>query len=108
MHRLMEHKQRVYDWMVASYDSIAARIPATYLAYLPWYGSGCSSERLAAARKFFADPKHSAMGTDIELAKVSDQITECVSLQRRESAAVARYLGTMAAAMRSDRSGLSP
>ena len=64
---------------------------------MPYFAGGCSAERLAAARQFFAEPGHSVDGTDNHLAKVSDQVMDCVNLREREGAAVADYLNGLLA-----------
>ncbi len=51
----------------------------------------------AAPISFFAMPEHSVPGTQQQLAKVADQVTDCVSLREREGAAVAKYLSDAAA-----------
>ena len=77
---------------------LAPRMPGEFLSYLPYFVSGCSEQRLQAARKFFAVPAHNVDGTDANLAKVSDQITDCLNLREREGKAVAGYLKTAASA----------
>ena len=91
-------RDRIYSWMVANYDKLAPRMPGEFLSYLPYFVSGCSEQRLQAARKFFAEPAHNVDGTDANLAKVSDQITDCLNLREREGKAVAGYLKTAASA----------
>jgi alanyl aminopeptidase len=91
-------RDRIYSWMVSNYDKLAPRMPGEFLSYLPYFVSGCSEQRLQAARKFFAVPEHNVDGTDANLAKVSDQITDCLNLREREGKAVAGYLKTAASA----------
>jgi alanyl aminopeptidase len=92
-----EGSAKVFQWMMDNYELITSRIPEAYAAYMPYFVSGCSEERLAVARKFFADPKHSVDGTEANLNKVSDSVMDCVNLREREGARVADYLGKMAA-----------
>jgi alanyl aminopeptidase len=68
------------------------------VVYLPYFVTGCSEQRLDAARKFFAMPSHNVDGTDANLTKVSDTITDCLNLREREGKAVAGYLRTVASA----------
>jgi alanyl aminopeptidase len=82
----------IFEWLMQSYDEIAQRVPPTFLGFMPFIASGCSAERLAAAQEFFAMPEHQAPGTDVRLAKVSDQVKDCVGLREREGEAVAAYL----------------
>jgi alanyl aminopeptidase len=82
---------QAWTWMTVHYDEIAARIPADYMIFMPRFASGCSAERLTAAKAFFADPKHSPPGTSKELARVAEEVSDCVTLDAREGAAVRRY-----------------
>jgi alanyl aminopeptidase len=91
-------RDRVYAWMTAHYDRLAARLPSEMVAYFPYFVTGCSEQRLEAARKFFATPAHSVDGTEANLAKVSDSIKDCLNLREREGKAVAGYLRTVASA----------
>ena len=59
-------------------------MPPEFVAYMPYFVTGCSEQRLDAARKFFAKPGHSVDGTDANLSKVSDTITDCLNLRERE------------------------
>jgi hypothetical protein len=81
-----------YRWMTEHYEAIASRIPASVAPFLVDFADGCSRERLANARIFFSDPKHRSPGTDEELAKVTDSISDCARLRERELARVAQYL----------------
>ncbi len=93
-----EMQDRAFLWMTENFDGIAARIPAPFLVFLPYFARGCSAERLSAARAFFSDPAHSPTGTEQELAKVADSVNECVRLREREGPAATRYLRERAAA----------
>jgi alanyl aminopeptidase len=73
----------VWTWMTSHYDDLAARIPADYLIFLPWLAEGCSADRLAAAKTFFADAKHSPPGTATELGRVVESVDDCVALDQR-------------------------
>jgi hypothetical protein len=83
---------KAWTWMTTRYDDIAARIPPDYMIYLPFFAEGCSAERLAAAKTFFADPKHAPPGTSTELARVAESVGDCVALDAREGNAVRRYM----------------
>jgi hypothetical protein len=63
-----------------------------FLAFMPRIASGCSEDRVAAARTFFADPKRAAPGMEKEIAKVTEAVKDCAALRSREGAAVATYL----------------
>ena len=89
-------RTKLYNWMTANYDFLASRVPPEFAAYFPYYAGGCSEQRLEAAKKFFAQPAHRVDGTDENLAKLSEQINDCVNLREREGAAVASYLRGLA------------
>ena len=91
------YQDRLYAWVEKNYAKIASRIPPEQVAFMPFYASGCSAQRLEAARVFFSQPEHSAMGTEKTLAKVTDQVGDCIGLREREGAAVADYLLEFAA-----------
>ena len=82
---------RTFSWMTAHYDQIAARIPADFMVFLPYFADGCSSSRIDAARVFFADPKHAPPGTSKELARVAESVADCIGLDAREGESVRRY-----------------
>jgi alanyl aminopeptidase len=86
-------EERVYRWMTENYVFLASRMPPPVAAtYLPYFAAGCSAERLAAARIFFADPARNLPGTEVELAKVGEAVKSCVELREREGRAVSNYL----------------
>ncbi len=85
-------RTKLYNWMTTNYTFLASRLPPEFQAYFPFYGGGCSEQRLEALHKFFSEPAHRVDGTDENLAKVSEQINDCLSLREREGAAVATYL----------------
>jgi alanyl aminopeptidase len=91
-------RDRGFAWMTKNYNRIAGRMPPEMVVYLPYFVTGCSEQRLDAARKFFAMPSHNVDGTDANLTKVSDTITDCLNLREREGKAVAGYLRTVASA----------
>jgi alanyl aminopeptidase len=91
-------QERMFRWMTDNYDAIMKRLPGEFAGFMPYFASGCSEERLQAARVFFAKPEHQAPGTGKQLAKVADQVQDCVGLREREGDTVARYLRDMAQA----------
>ena len=92
MGRDRESGDRLYSWMEAHYDAILERIPPPYAIYLPYFASGCSTDRLDRARVFFTEPEHVVPGTIRELAKVEEQVMQCVDLRAREGERVVAYL----------------
>jgi alanyl aminopeptidase len=89
-------REKLYTWMTANYVQMSARVPAEFQAYYPYFASGCSEQRFQAAQKFFSEPEHHVDGTDDTLAKVGEQIDDCVNLREREGKAVATYLKGLA------------
>ncbi len=87
-----------FDWMMAHYEQILAKMPPLFAAFLPYSAGGCSRERLAKAEAFFGDPSRKVAGTEESLAKVSDQVNDCASLREREGARVSAYLKQFVAA----------
>jgi alanyl aminopeptidase len=88
-------RDKVYAWMTENYDAIAAGLPTELMAYMPFFVSGCEERRLQTAREFFAEPTHRVDGTEANLAKVAEQITDCLNLRAREGEAVANYLRSL-------------
>ncbi|MFQ5608217.1 MAG: M1 family aminopeptidase, partial [Candidatus Zixiibacteriota bacterium] len=82
----------IFEWMMEKYDEILKKVPPQFKAFFPSLAGGCSKERLEAAREFFAAEERQAPGIEVQLAKVTDQVTDCVSLREREGKAVAAYL----------------
>jgi hypothetical protein len=88
----LKNEDLSYQWMTTHYATIVKRIPPDVAAFLPQFADGCSEDRLERAAAFFADPAHQVEGTQKELAKVADSVTNCVNLRKREGAVVAEFL----------------
>ncbi len=86
-----------FRWITTHYDQVAAHLPPPALRFLPMMGSGCSEERLQAAKAFFGDPMRGIPGVQQTLERVSDGVHQCISLREREGAGVARFLRARAA-----------
>ena len=86
-----QHRDRVFEWMTANYDTITSMRPPEFAAYLVWFADGCSEDRLEAARRFFAEPPHKPQGTEKELEKVAEDVIRRVGLRRREGCSVVAY-----------------
>jgi alanyl aminopeptidase len=89
---LSSRRDLLWKWIQAHYAEFTARIPAMYSVYMPYFAGYCCPERLEEAKRFFADPKHQAPGTEREVAKVADMVSDCASLRAREGAAVSKFL----------------
>jgi alanyl aminopeptidase len=91
-------RDQVYTWMTRNFEAISNRITPDGVAFLPYLASGCSAERLAAASAFFGEPDHQVGGAERNMAKVADQVADCINLRDREGAVVAAYLSRLARA----------
>jgi alanyl aminopeptidase len=89
--------ERVFEWMIDNHDVLSTRMPDEFASMLPWFGGGCSPDRLERARAFFSDPAHRVPGTERTLAKVADQVEDCTELREREGPAVRAWLEAVAA-----------
>jgi aminopeptidase N len=87
----------VWSWVTGNFKAITDRVPANVGFFLVHFAGGCSDERLQSARVFFSAPEHDLPGVDTELAKVADEVTDCVRLRHREQPSVASYLTRSAA-----------
>ena len=81
-----------FRWLTESWDELMGRVPPVFASFMPFFASGCSAERLAEARAFFAQPEHRGPATGKQLAQVAEQVEDCVRLRAREGEAVARFL----------------
>ena len=88
----LEYEELPYKWMTENFAAVASRVPPMFLVYMPRFAGGCSMERVAAAKRFFSEETHRVPGTDAELAKVADQVSDCAGLREREGPRVAGYL----------------
>ena len=90
--------ERLFRWMMANYDHVAARVPPPALRFLPMMASGCSEERLKVVQAFYADPARSTIpGVAQTLERVADSVHGCISLRDREGAAVRKFLESFGA-----------
>jgi alanyl aminopeptidase len=83
---------RTYRFFIENYDAVQKKLPPMFLAFMPRIATGCSEERVASARTFFADPRRAAPGMDKEMAQVAEAVKDCAGLRAREGTAVAAYL----------------
>jgi len=91
------HEDVVFEWMRSNYAALSKRLPPWALSGLVDVTPRCSSEKLAAAKAFFADKN--IQGIAEEEAKATDRANDCLSLRKAEGEAVERYLNqTMSAA----------
>jgi alanyl aminopeptidase len=83
-------RDQVFEWIRANLQTILGRVPPLFHASLANVATGCERERVEQAQRMFAAQK--VEGAEGELAKVGEQVEECVALRSRESAAVGAYL----------------
>jgi alanyl aminopeptidase len=83
---------RMFEWVQRNWARLAERLPPPALRFMPMMGSGCSAERLAATRAFFAEPGRAVPGVDQTLERVGDLVHTCLSLREREGERVVRYM----------------
>jgi alanyl aminopeptidase len=85
-----EGRTQVFEWFRANADAILKRLPPPYHPSLANLAGGCESERIAPARALFTEHKVAAAAE--ELAKVTEQVDECLALRTREASGVRDYL----------------
>ena len=88
-------QDKLYRWLTANYETIAGKLPPDFRSFLVGIGGGCSMERLEHAREFFTHADRKVDGTEAQLEKIADQVTDCVALRQREGQAVAAYLQSL-------------
>jgi alanyl aminopeptidase len=91
---LTRNEDVVFDWMRENYAGLSKRLPPWALSGLMDVTPRCSSEKLAAAKAFFAGKN--VPGIAEEEAKATDRANDCLSVRRAEGDAVARYLNQTA------------
>lgn len=81
-----------WEWLQGHYPAVAARLPEMFLPSLVGLAAGCSRQRYEEAEAFFDAPERRVEGVAAQLAKLEDQVSDCVRLRTREGAAVGDYL----------------
>jgi cytosol alanyl aminopeptidase len=89
-------QDRIFAWILDQFEVLAERMPPRFVDFMPRMGGGCSLERLRATEDFFAVKERRTEGAIKNLAKVADQVHDCVHLRQREGAVVRRYLEGLA------------
>ena len=84
-------EERAWTWTKANYGTIVERLPGEFRSFLPHMAAGCSNERLDDARRFFADG-HGDDNSQRQLARVAEEVEDCVRLREREGAGVRVWL----------------
>jgi alanyl aminopeptidase len=83
---------RTYRFYTENYEVIQKTLPPMFLTFMPRIAAGCSNDRVAAARTFFAAPGRAVPGMDKEMEKVAEAVKDCAALRAREGTAVTAYL----------------
>ena len=87
-----EARAATFEWALANYDAIAAKLPAPFRVGMPRLASGCDESRLARVREFLFTPERKVEGMEREMARTEEQVKECVAFRAREGAAIREYL----------------
>ncbi|WP_083700035.1 M1 family metallopeptidase [Shewanella sp. UCD-KL12] len=81
------------DWLYANYPAVKAKLPPFSVAKLPNYtGSGCDVKALERTNDFFTPKLSSSPEFKRSLAKLNEQVGNCVKLKNREQASVDAFL----------------
>jgi hypothetical protein len=88
------YSDETVHWMFDHFADLAAKMPPNFATRIMSLGGGCSEERLAALREYFADPSHQVQGGQYTLGRLADAIRECAGVHERESERVEHWLLT--------------
>ena len=89
-----EFSDEVMKWTLDHWDELVAKMPPNFASRNLRLTGGCSQEREAKLKQFFADPKRSGPGIQATLRRMSDAMEECSSLHDREAERVERWLNS--------------
>jgi aminopeptidase 2 len=92
-----EQRDQIWAFVQKNYSPLSQRIPPVYRVYLVYSAFGCTKDRIAEAKAFFTGDR-APFGTDVEMARMNDEINTCVSLREREGPRVAKMLTETATA----------
>jgi alanyl aminopeptidase len=86
-------RDRVFPWVRANYDVLAAKLPAQWVAALPYLALGACDAAARAEVDTFFRPKAAALpGGEILLARALDALDVCIARRSAQSDAVAVFL----------------
>ncbi len=83
-------RDELFNWVTTNFDEIMKRIPPMFASSMAFIGGGCEPERVARTREFMTVKK--IEGAERQLARVTEQVSECATLRAREMASVSAYL----------------
>jgi alanyl aminopeptidase len=88
-----ETRDRVFPWVRANYEALAAKLPAQWVAALPYLALGACDAAARAEVDAFFRPKAAALpGGEILLARALDALDVCIARRAAQSDAVAEFL----------------
>ena len=85
-------EDQVFDWALEHFAQLKEIYPENLIGSMPWLADGCSAARIEKAQEFFVKPENQGPSTDVQLARVSERVGNCVRLREREGEAAAAYL----------------
>ncbi len=91
-----DRKAQMRDLMFSNFAKISEKVPPFVAPQLPMYmGTGCNLDELAQTQNFFKDKIEAQPAYERALSKVSESVTDCISLRTREQASVINYLKSL-------------
>ncbi len=80
-------------WLYTNFSAVKAKLPPFNVAELPYYtGSGCEIEALEATNLFFEPKLNASPEFTRTLAKLNEEVNNCIKLKNREKISVDQYL----------------
>ncbi|KAB2967586.1 MAG: hypothetical protein F9K18_04055, partial [Thermoanaerobaculia bacterium] len=88
-----ESQQRLFDWTRASFEQLAARLPAQYSAALAYTAAGfCDAEHRRQVEEFFRPRVSTLPGGPIVLGQVLGIVDVCIARRAAQERPVADFL----------------
>ncbi len=89
-------RQRLQQWVFNNYDALRAKVPPFVVPSVPLYlGGACDTAQLTQLQEFFGKESNRSDGLDRSVAKVTEQINDCINLRQREQKSVDSYLKSL-------------
>ncbi len=85
-----EGRGMAFEWLRKNWAGVSAKLPPYTVGGLPRIAGGCSPERLAAARDFYAGKSPAALQATVE--KTADGVEACARLRQKEGAGVSQAM----------------
>ncbi len=93
-----EFSDEMAKWTLDHWDELVAKMPPNFATRNLQMTGGCSRERVAGLKQFFADPRRDTPGIRATLRRMADAMEECSSLHDREAGRVEQWLNSAATA----------